>query len=980
MDSRKSIYFCVMVVTIIALGAPAVFSANATRIADSDEVLGAVNNGVVEHHAKAVPAPSAGQWSHEQSDLLPDPQAMFGRLDNGFRYVLLPNAKPKDRTRLHLVIRTGSLHEKDEERGIAHFLEHMLFNGSTHFPPGELIKYFQKIGMQFGPDANAHTGFYETVYDINLPTSNRQSLQEALQVMQDYAEGALLLPSQIERERGVILAEKRTRDSADFRAYVASLNFELAGTLFPDRLPIGTEDVIRTADQSVFKAFYDTWYRPDNMVLVMVGDFDIPLVQALVETRFSTMVARRRPDTENLVVGKVGHEGLKTFYHSEEELGSTSVTLQVLNHHSPQSDNAEYQRQKIEDQLANQILRNRLNRKVNQADSPITDASAGSGVFLRQTRYGYISSDCQPDDWQEALALIEQTLRQALDYGFNEDEVERVKKDYRAGLSQAVAQAKTRESGTLARELIHAVSGDKVFRSPAQKEQFAAPIIEAVTAKDLQDRLRTVWGKKHRLVLVTGNVEIVSPAGTPEDQIAAVFSQSQAVVVSRPDETQLLAFPYLERPLQDGRIADQQVHADIDVSLIRFENGIQVNIKPTDFTADEVRFVLSFGNGRADVPLNMVALAALADDVVNESGLGRLDKEALAQALAGKKTEIQFGIREDRFTFEGRSASEEMELVFQLLQAYIVDPAFREDAWQLALNRYRQTYLSLRQSVDGVMNLHGWRFLSGGDRRFGLPPLEALEGLSVADVEKWVGGALRQGAMELSIVGDVDRETVAHLAARYIGSLPQRRINDPKVNDHAGPVFPAARQMDVPVMSQIKKAQLVMAFPTDDIWDIGRTRRLNILAEIVSERLRLRIREKLGAAYSPGAYSWPSRTYPDYGLFVIYIPLAPETLSIVTAEVKAIIRDIRQNGVSAEELQRALEPTLTGIKDRLRENGYWLNTVIAGASRHPVQLDWSQTIATDYAGIRKEEIEQLALRYLDLSKLAVIQATSAGMP
>ena len=139
---------------------------------------------------------------------------MFGRLDNGFRYVLLPNAKPKDRTRLHLVIRAGSLHETDEERGIAHFLEHMLFNGSTHFPPGELIKYFQKIGMQFGPDANAHTGFYETVYDINLPTSDRQSLQEALQVMQDYAEGALLLPSEIERERGVILAEKRTRDSA----------------------------------------------------------------------------------------------------------------------------------------------------------------------------------------------------------------------------------------------------------------------------------------------------------------------------------------------------------------------------------------------------------------------------------------------------------------------------------------------------------------------------------------------------------------------------------------------------------------------------------------------------------------------------------------------------------------------------------------------------------------------------------------------
>ena len=977
---RKIGLICAAVVLLVSLGPPSAFPTKPTRAADNGVTRGVLRSGGMEQRVKSTPVTPSGYWPHEQSDLLPDPQALFGRLTNGFRYVLLPNAKPKDRTRLHLVIQTGSLHETDEERGVAHFLEHMLFNGSTHFPPGELVKYFQKIGMQFGPDANAHTGFYETVYDINLPTSNRHSLQEALQVIQDYAEGALLLPSEIDRERGVILAEKRTRDSADYRAYVASLKFELAGTLFPDRLPIGTEEVIRSADQSVFKAFYDTWYRPDNMILVMVGDFDPALAKTLVETQFSAMVARRTPAKDKLVVGQVGHEGLKTFYHHEAELGSTSVTLQVLKHIPPRPDNAEDQQQQIEEQLANQILRNRLNRRINQADSPITDASAGSGIFLRQTRYGYISADCQPDEWQDALALIEQTLRQALDYGFNEDELERVKKDYLTGLDHAVAQAETRESDTLARELIHAVSDDKVFRSPAQEKAFAAPIVAAATPKDLQDRLRTVWGEKHRLVLVSGNVEIVSPSGTPEDQIAAVFNQSKAVAVSRPVETQQLAFPYLERPLREGRIAEQQVYADIDVSLIRFENDIRLNFKSTDFTADEVQFVLSFGEGRAGVPLDKAALAALADDAINESGLGRLDKEALARALAGKKTEIQFGIRDDRFTLEGSSAPEEMELVFQLLQAYIEDPAFREDAWHLAFNRYRQTYLSMRQSVDGAMDLYGWRFLSGGDRRFGSPSLDELEGLSVADVKKWVGAGLRRGPMELSVVGDVDRETIVRLAALYLGSLPERRKNEPGTNDRTGPIFPVARQMDVPVMSQIKKAQLVMAFPTDDIWDIGRSRRLNILAEIVSERLRLGVREKLGAAYSPGAYNWPSRTYPGYGLFIIYIPLAPEALDIVSAEVKAICLDIRQNGVSPEELQRALEPTLTGIKDRFRENGYWLNTVLAGASRHPVQLEWCRTITTDYAGIQKEDIERLAYQYLDLSKLAVVQVISLGVP
>lgn len=933
----------------------------------------------VQGAKRMLPVATAGSWPHEASDLAPDPQVTFGRLANGFRFALMPNGKPKDRTRMHLVVRAGSLHESDEQRGIAHFLEHMLFNGSTHFPPGALIKYFQKIGMAFGPDANARTGFYDTVYDINLPLSDRQSLKEALQVMQDYAEGALLLASEIDRERGIILAEKRARDSADYRAYVASLNFELAESLFPDRLPIGTEAVIRSADREVFTRFYDSWYRPDNMILIMVGDFDPVLARRLVEEQFAAMAARapakRQPET-----GKIHHDGLKTFYHHEAELGSTSVTLQVLDHTPNRTDNAAWREEKIEAYLADQIIRNRLNRKLNQAGSPVTDASAGSGVFLRQVRYGYVAADCEPDRWAEALMLIEQELRQALEYGFTSDEIERVKKDYLGGLELAVDQAATRENATLARELIHAVSTDKVFRSPQQEKGFAEPIVAAASGEDLLTRLRDVWNQNHRLVLVTGNAALGASSGDPEDEIAAVFHTSQAQPVAPPAEAPAVAFPYLERPQEAGRIAERREHADIGVSMVRFENDIRVNFKPTDYTVGEVQFVLSFGKGRSGVPAHKAALAAVAEEVVNGSGLDRLDKETLAQAMAGKKTEMQFHLRDDRFTFEGRTVPEELELMFQLLQAHITDAVFREDAWQLALSRYRQTHLTMRQSVDGSMNLWGWHFLSGNDPRFGMPAPSKLDALSAGDMEDWVGKALRRGAMELSVVGDVDRETVIRLAARYLASLPDRRLKTPAAAAGPGPVFPDARQMDVPVLSRINKALLVMAFPTDDVWDIGRTRRLNILAEIVSERLRVRVRENLGAAYSPGAYSWPSRAYPDYGLFIVYIPLETGALGTIKAEVRTLIRDLQQNGITSEELQRALEPTLTGIKDSLRENRYWLQTVLVGASRHPVQLDWSRTIASDYAGIRKEDIEKMARQFLDLSRVAVVQAHATAGP
>ena len=929
--------------------------------------------------ASSLPRP-ASAWPHSRSDLAPDPQAIFGRLENGFRYVVLPNAKPKNRVSLHLVVLAGSIDESDDQRGIAHFLEHMLFNGSTHFPPGELVKYFQKIGMQFGPDANARTGFFDTVYDINLPASDRQSLQEALLVMQDYAEGALLLQSEIDRERGVILAEKRLRDSADYRAYVASLDFELMGTRFPERLPIGSAHVIASVNRPVLKAFYDTWYRPDNMVLVMVGDMDPALTRELIEKQFAGMVPRApaqvRPST-----GKIDHQGLETFYHYEKELGSTTVTVQVMNNTSSPVDNAAYERRLVEEQLANQIIQNRLNRKVSEADSPATDASVGSGVFLQQIRYGVISADCQPANWRATLAQVEQELRQALQYGFTEAELARVKKDYLAQLEQAVAQANTRESTSLARELVYTVTNDYVFRSPEQEKVFADPIVAAITADDLLQRLHLLWNQDQRLVMVYGNIELAPSTGTPEEAIADAYERSLMVAVTPPVQAPTVTFPYLAPPTGQGRIVERQAFEDLDITMVQFANHICFNFKPTDFTADEVQFALSFGRGRSGVPIAKAAMAALADDVVNESGLGRLDKEALMWALAGKKTNMQFSVKDDRFVIEGRSTPDELELMFQLLYAAVQDPAFRDEAWQLARERYQQTYQSRRQSVDGVMSLYGWRFLSGGDPRFGMPPLADLDKLSAQDVAEWVGRALRSGAMELSVVGDFDPEVIVPLAARYLGSLPARENSNVRAEGSpSGPTFPTARKMEVSVKTQIDKALLVMALPTDDIWDIQRTRRLNVLADIIADRLRQQIREKLGAAYSTGAFSLPSRAYKNYGLLAIYIPLAPETMKKVDAEVISILEAIRQKGVSADELQRSLEPTLKGIRDRFRENDYWLETVLAGASRHPVQLEWSRTIMADYAGIQVTDIEQIARRYLDLGKLAVIEASASSAP
>ncbi len=231
-------------------------------------------------------------FPHEKSDLKPDPNLIFGKLSNGFRYVLMKNQEPKDRVSIQLDIQAGSLQEKDNQQGIAHYIEHMIFNGSEHFAPGELIKYFQSIGMSFGPDANGHTSFDETVYNILLPDGTEESLKKGLSVMQDYACGALLLESEIEQERGIILAEKQLRDSVEYRTYVASMKFSFEGSLISERLPIGTEEDIKNANQQILKNYYDTWYRPENMILIMAGDFDSAMAESLIKSSYSTFAPR----------------------------------------------------------------------------------------------------------------------------------------------------------------------------------------------------------------------------------------------------------------------------------------------------------------------------------------------------------------------------------------------------------------------------------------------------------------------------------------------------------------------------------------------------------------------------------------------------------------------------------------------------------------------------------------------------------------
>ena len=910
------------------------------------------------------------RWPHEKTELLPDPSLVFGRLPNGFRYLLMENRKPKDRVSMHLKVQVGSMHESDQQQGLAHFLEHMLFCGSTHFKPGELVKYFQSIGMKFGPDANAHTGYYETVYDILLPEGDRQSLEKGLTVLKDFAEGAIFPEPEIDRERRVVLAEKRTRDSASYRRFVSIMRFEFPEAKISKRFPIGLENFIKNADRKMFKNFYDTWYRPEKMILVMAGDFDAGSAALLIDEKFSGLSAKASPLPEP-DLGRINHKGIKPFYHFEKETGNTTVSIEVIRKIVQQPDSFDFQKRLLIKDIADQIVQSRLDVLVSKPDTPFTSASISSGIFKNQIESAEITAESSAENWGKSLALLEQTLRRALKHGFTKSELERVKKDFRSKLDNAVNKASTRESRLLAREIIMHLNADMVFLSPKQKRDLLSPVINSLTLKQAHDSFKESWAPEHRLVLVTGNAELKSIDEKPKDLILAAYNRSCMIGVSRPAEIKAPVFPYLPEPEKKGEISSRTEIPELGIIQVDFENGVSLTLKKTDFEADEVLVNLSFGLGRAVEPADKPGLAALSSEVINESGLGKLERDEIERALAGRNTDVNFSVKEDCFFFKGKTVSKEALLLFQLLYAHLTDPGYRADAYKLSMERFRQKHLKLSSSIDGAMSLAGKRFLAGGDSRFGLPSYNMFKQLTLNDVKSWLGASLRHDKIDVSVVGDFDIDAVVDIASKYLGTLP-KRCDIYKQKKLRLPQFPVAQTLEINVATKIPKGLVVVAYPTEDLWNIHRTRLFSVLADIVSERLRERIREKLGAAYSFVAYNRPSRAYPGYGVFQTFVHVDPKESNMVVGEIKKIISDLVVTGVSDEELMRVIRPALTGIKDMLQSNYYWLNTVLSGSKKHPRQLDWSRTIMDDYASITKEELSALAKQYLDNDKAAVI--------
>lgn len=907
--------------------------------------------------AKAEPRP----WPFDESDLEPDASVRFGELESGVRYALMPNREPRDRVSLRLFVRAGSLQERDDQRGLAHYLEHMAFNGTENFAPGTLVEYFQNLGMSFGADTNAYTGFDRTVYQIELPDTERDSVDEALLVLRDFAGRMLIEEEEVESERGVILSEKRSRDSVRFRTALEEFSFLMPEAIIPDRFPIGTEEVLREADRELLVDFYESWYRPERVGIIIVGEIEPGEVEPLIEAHFGDFSARR-PEPAEPYRGQVVAKELATRLHTESEASTTRVAVQSVQPYIPRPDTSEARVDRLTRSVAMQMLNRRLDALANEEDAPFTRASVAAYDLFDFFTNASVELHTRPESWENALGAAERELRRALIHGFGEGELREMRANLINSYEEAARRAPTRRSRDLAEALVASFSGNRVFTDPATELALMKPALETLSVEDCHQALREAFPEGNRFVFVTGNLELPEP----EETIAAVYRESATEAVEPAADLETVAFAYDDFG-EAGTVADTVYHEDLDLHQARFANGLRLNFKRTDFASNEISLTVRLGGGRLELPEERPGLTLVASETFIRGGLGEHSADELRRIFAGRNVGWGFSVEEDAFVFRGTTTPEDLADQLALLAAYLSDPGYREEALRRARTGIEETYAAARHTASGVLQDRVSRYLAGGDFRFGLPEREAVLALEMSDVRAWLEPRLREAYLEVALVGDFeDADAVIDTVASSLGALPERRAEKPDFSERRV-LFPPSGgdEKRIEFESRIPSGIAAVYWPTSDRWDIARDRRLSLLARVFSDRMRVRIREEMGEAYSPYAVSNTSGTYTDYGWFYGIVGVDPEQADAVAEVIVEIARDLRAEGVSNDGLQRALRPVLTSLRDRVRGNRYWLESVLSGSQEHPERLEWARTMSEDFAAITAGEVETLAREYLD---------------
>ena len=888
-----------------------------------------------------------------------DPQITVGTLPNGLRYYVRPNPLPRGRAELRLVVKAGSVLEEDDQRGLAHFVEHMAFNGSTHFPGGAIASFMQGIGMRFGAHVNAHTSFDETVYELQVPSTDPDVLERALLVMEDWAQGVTFSPDEVDKERGVILEEWRLGLGADARMQNTIMPVLLRGSRYAERSPIGLPEVIRSAPYARLRQFYADWYRPDLMAVIAVGDFDRDAMEARIKAHLGPIPAAvsPRPRTAYSVPE---HPGTLYAVATDREARATTVALIGKMAARDQRTVGVYRQQMVERLFAG-MLNDRLDEIARTPDAPFQAARSGRGLFVRTMESTTLQALVADGGSERGLAALVTEAERVARFGFTATELERQKVSSQLYLQQALIEKDKSPSGPLAEEFIRNFMNDEPIPGIVAEQRMAQQLMPGITLEEV-NRLAVTWLPDANRVVVVNAPE--RPGLTPPtpSTLAAALGGTRARPLTAYVDTVNDA-PLLDPLPAPGRVADTTVDAALGLTEWRLSNGVRVVLKPTDFKADEILFRATSPGGTSLATDQDYVAALTADDVVSQGGLGRLTLTDLDKALSTKNAAVRSDIGSNEEGLAGGASRRDLETMFQLIYLNFTEPRADRTAFSVLTANLRRMLANQEADPEEVFDRAVASALTGNHPRARPLTPAMVDQMSLERSLAFYRERFADASdFTFVFVGSFDLATMRPLVERYLASLPSlgRRETSRDVGIRTPPTV-VRREVRKGVEP---KSQASIVF-SGEFENTEENRLLiNTMAATLSGNLHRTLREDEGGTYGVSVEpSFGFRPIQEYRIAIAF-GCDPARVDALVADAWRVIAEFKEAGPTSSQIADGRLAARRDLETNLQQNRYWLSRLTQAYARNE-----DAATAIDprrfYDALTATAVREAARRFLD---------------
>jgi zinc protease len=862
----------------------------------------------------ASPAPTAS--SQTDPPLPIDARIKTGKLPSGLTYYVLPHKKPEHRAQIWLAVNAGSVLEDDDQRGLAHFVEHMGFNGTTRFPKQSLVDMLEKSGVSFGADLNAYTSFDETVYTLTVPTDQGDLLNRAISVLRDWSDAVTFDPNEVDKERGVVLEEWRLGRGAGMRLFDKQAPVVFFGSKYAERITIGKPEIIKGATRDTLVRFYKDWYRPDLMAIIAVGDFAPDAVEAKIKEEFGSQKAPASPRARP-AVPLPPHADQLVSVETDPEATSTAVSIMSQVPHRPLASAADYRRT-IAEQLFNAMFSARLDEIRRKPNAPFLLAGSHSGSFVRTADAFTQFAVVKEGTVQEGLgAVLEEVLRVER-FGFVAGELDRAKSDVLRQFERSLKQHDTEDGRVLAREIVRNFLQQEAMPGPEAELELARQFLPTITLEEL-NRLGKSLAMGSRVVTVTGPSTMAKPT---EAALLATMKNVAARDI-KPYEDAAPSEPLMASAPTPGAVVSTRTLADIGVTEWTLKNGVKVVVKPTDFKNDEVRMT-AFAPGGTSLSSNGdYESAKFAGAVVGQGGIGPFGASALRKALAGKVVSVSAYIEEIEQGVSGSASPSDLDAMFQLVYLSFTAPRKDDDAFQAWRARETENARNRRLSPETSFYEDLSLFSTQNHRRRQPTTPESLAKIDLDKALAFYKARFADASgFTFVFVGNLDLDRTKELAETYLGSLPsthrKETWKDVNVTRPRGVAKMAIAKGSEP------KARVALTFHGNEKWSRDASNDVQMLGEILRIRLREVLREDMGGVYGVNAAGGVSRRPKQEYTFGVSFSCAPENIDKLEKAVFDETKAIQTNGIGADYLAKVKELRRRAHETNLKENGYWL--------------------------------------------------------